>query len=155
LLPPSVFSGFSSPEDDHRLTDTPSISVADRAGIGAAGACAVHCFVAPWLSALLPLFGTAVASERTELLFLSASLIVSGMTLVVGSLGTHREWRPILVFLIGAGLLVAIRVTGQVEQPLGLLSIVCGACLLTAAHLLNVRCCRPIPPSCSCAASDS
>lgn len=124
---------------------------ADRAGIGMAGACALHCLIAPWLAAVLPLFGAAVASERTETAFLGASLVVSATTLAGGA-RTHQQWRAIVVFLCGAGLLVANRATGLIEQPLGDSIVLCGACLIAAGHVLNMRCCRQASRSPSCAA---
>jgi MerC mercury resistance protein len=130
------------------------LETGDRAGIAVAIACAIHCVAAPVLAASVQV-AALFASERTELLFLSFSLLVSGVTFGASCLrrGT-REWRLICgLFGLGSGFLLVTRIgwgwTEPLEQPL----VLAGATLIVAAHLFNVSSCRCTEER-SCAAID-
>jgi hypothetical protein len=71
-----------------------------------AGACAVHCLIAPLIAGLLPVVGAIALDARTEWMLLSGSLITSVATLVTGCLRTHGS-RAALVPL-AAGLVFGI-----------------------------------------------
>jgi MerC mercury resistance protein len=101
----------------------------------------VHCVLTPWLAGLVPLLGPALVAERTETLFMTASLILSGATLSAGT-RTHRQWWAMSVFGLGASLLAGVRVSGVAESAVGHSVVVCGAVLIIAGHLQNVRSCR-------------
>jgi hypothetical protein len=91
---------------------------------------------------ILPILAPLIASERAEVLFLAASLIVSGLTLLAARRRVHTCWTPVGIFGIAALLLVAIRTMGIVEQPMGAVLVVVAASLITGAHCANIRCCR-------------
>jgi hypothetical protein len=118
-----------------------SIETGDRAGIAVAVACAFHCLAVPLFGASIQVLG-AFASERTELLFLTSSLLVSGTTVLASCLrrGARRAvWRA---FAVGASLLLCARVgfawAERIEQPL----VLGGAGMIVVAHCINLFNCR-------------
>jgi MerC mercury resistance protein len=117
-----------------------SVPLADSAG--AAIGCALHCLLAPWLVTVLPLLTPIVASERTEAALLIGSLSVSGATLLSARLRAHTCWNPVRMFAVAAVALAASRAMGVAEHVLGHTLVAAAACLITAAHCANVRCCR-------------
>jgi hypothetical protein len=119
-----------------------TVPLADGAGAGVAIACALHCLLTPWLITVLPLLAPAVATERTEGGFLAASLSLSGATLLAARLRIHACWRPVVMFTVAALAMAGARALGVVEQPLGQVTVLSAAGLITVAHCANVRCCR-------------
>jgi hypothetical protein len=113
----------------------------DRAGIAVAFACALHCVAAPLLVTSVQV-AAAFASERTELAFLGASLLISGTTVVANCLRRSARSAVWATFAAGAGLLLAARSGAAridaVEQPL----VIVGAGTIVAAHLINLFNCR-------------
>jgi hypothetical protein len=83
-----------------------------------------------------------IASESAEAVVLAAALAISGLTLMAAHRRVHRCWTPVRVFGIAALLLVAVQTFGIVEQPMGHVTVISAACLITAAHCANIRCCR-------------
>jgi hypothetical protein len=136
------------------MTSIEPASIADRAGIGTAGACAIHCLIAPWLGSITPLIGAKLTDETAEVVFLGVSLAFSGLTLLVAGLRLHRQWRGIATFLGGAAVLIGARVSGLADDAVGPMLIVTGATLITGAHLLNIRCCREAAGCTSCAPAE-
>jgi hypothetical protein len=126
------------------VSEPRSLPLADRAGVGAAVGCATHCLLTPWLVSMLPIVAPIVETERTETIFLCASLTVSAATLMAARLRVHTCWIPVGIFAIAALVLVAVRALGVVDQPLGRVVVVSAACLIAAAHCANIRCCRNI-----------
>jgi hypothetical protein len=119
-----------------------SLPLADGAGVGAAISCALHCLLTPWLVGVLPLLAPVIATKRTEAVFLVVSLALSGGTLLSARLRVHICWRPIAMFAAAGFALAGARAMGVVEEPLGRAIVGSAACLITAAHCANVRCCR-------------
>jgi hypothetical protein len=84
------------------------------------------------------------ASERTELMFLSSSLLVSGVTFGASCLrrGTPG-WRLICaLFALGAGLLLASRAGRDWTEPFEQTLVIAGAAFIVAAHVVNLISCR-------------
>jgi hypothetical protein len=128
-----------------------SMAIADRAGIVLAVACAVHCVAAPVLATSLQLAGV-FASESTELLFLTSSLLISGMT--VGTACAQGRCRRLTGGAFAAGACCLIARLGlawfeAVERPL----VVAGAGLIVVAHLVNLSTCRCDGEGSTCAAA--
>jgi hypothetical protein len=125
----------------------------DRAGIAVALACALHCIAAPLVGASMQVAG-AFASERSELPFLTSSLLVSGTTVLMNCLRRGPR-RPVWgALVVGASLLLCARAglvwTERLEQPL----VVAGAATIVAAHLLNLFNCRCREEGPSCVAAE-
>lgn len=120
----------------------------DQVGMIASSLCAAHCLLMPFAVGLLPLFGLSfLADEQTEWALIAIALLVGLGSLVSGFWLHHRKAQPLLVFAVGAGLILLVRL-GLEEIPwLELFGVVAGGGLLVAAHALNLRycrwCCRP------------
>jgi hypothetical protein len=130
-----------------------SIDMGDRAGIAVAVACALHCVAAPILGTTVQVTG-ALASERTELVFLGSSLLISGTTVVANCLRRRARAAVCGTFVVGATLLLAARSgiawAEPVEQPL----VAGGAGLIVAAHVLNLFNCRCRRQASSCVGAE-
>jgi hypothetical protein len=129
-----------------------SVAMGDRIGIALAVVCAAHCVAAPVLAASLQLAG-ALGSESTELLFITSSLLISGMTIVTACAQGRCRLLAASAFLAGACCLIAPRLdlawVEAVEHPL----IVAGAGLIVVAHLVNLSNCRCDEEGATCAAA--
>jgi hypothetical protein len=125
----------------------------DRAGIAVALACALHCVAAPLVGASMQVAGT-LASERTELLFLTSSLLVSGTTVFANCLRRGPRRAVWGAFVVGASLLLCARVgfapAEHIEQPL----VLGGAGMIVAAHVMNLFNCRCREEGPSCVAAE-
>lgn len=115
-------------------------SWADPAGICLSSLCALHCLAGPLLVTALPLAGFGfLVDERTELLFLLASL-----TLAAGSLAwgfhLHRQQRALLTLGAAAAMIAAGRIF--LEGAYEITLVVVGAGLLTISHVINFQLCR-------------
>jgi hypothetical protein len=82
-----------------------------------------------------------LASERAELAFLIASLLISGTAVVVRCL--RRGARGVVwgTFVVGAGVLVAARIEVDWAEASEQGLVVAGAGLIIAAHLANLFAC--------------
>jgi hypothetical protein len=125
----------------------------DRAGIAVAVACAIHCVAVPLVGASIQVAG-AFASDRTELLFLTSSLLVSGTTVLANCLRRGPRRAVWAAFVVGASLLLYARVgfasAEHIEQPL----VLGGAGMIVAAHVMNLFNCRCRAESPSCVAAE-
>jgi hypothetical protein len=112
----------------------------DRAGIGAATVCAIHCVATPWLVSAMPLYGLAVGGKRTELVLLCTSLAISSTALVIDRVDCCEPcWRAVLAFLAGAGVLIVVRAGFEAEGVAEMATVTVGASLIVYAHMANVR----------------
>jgi hypothetical protein len=113
----------------------------DRAGIALAVLCATHCVAVPVLAASLPL-AAGFASESTELLFLTSSLLMSGAAIGIACAEGRCRLLTGAAFVAGAGCLIAARLdvawAEAMERPL----VLAGAGLIVAAHFINLSNCR-------------
>ena len=124
----------------------------DRAGIALAAACALHCIATPMLAASIQVAGV-FASERTELMFLASSLLISGTTMLANCLRRRARGVVWASFVVGASLLISARSGVEwaelMEQPL----VVAGAGLIVMAHVANLFYCRCSKEEPSCVAA--
>lgn len=119
----------------------------DRLGSAASLTCAAHCAAMPLLAGLAPLVGMGfLVSEQTEWLLVGLSLGIGCLSLPPSYARKHRQWRPLLLFAFGAGLIIAVRLSAEEGSRLEAPTMVIGALLIASAHLINRRLCR------SCAA---
>ena len=109
----------------------------DVFGGAASVTCAVHCMATPFLAALAPV----LVGERVELGASVGLLALSG--LIVGrGWWTHRHHAPVLVYLLGAGLLLGARLGGVVPHDWehAVMALVAG--VFVSAHAINATCSR-------------
>jgi hypothetical protein len=119
-----------------------SVSSVDRAGTCAATACAVHCILTPFVTAVLPMVGVSFWEGDLTKLFLVASLILAATSCWFGY-RLHRRKQVPAIFLLGIfTLFVAnLRFEGNAE----VLVSVTGAAFLVSGHWLNRRFCQACP----------
>jgi len=114
----------------------------DWLGAAASLACAVHCAAMPLLIGLLPLVGLGfLASDQTEWALAGLSLGVGSLSLIPSYARKHRQWRPLLLFAIGASLIIAMRLLAEDGSSLEAPALTLGALLIAFAHMINRRRC--------------
>jgi hypothetical protein len=97
----------------------------------------------PLLAGLLPLVGLGfLASEQTEWVLVGLSLGIGSLSLLPSYARKHRQWRPLLLFSLGASLIIAVRLSAEEGSRLQAPAVVVGALLLVCAHIANQRLCR-------------
>jgi hypothetical protein len=109
----------------------------DRVATIAAGACAVHCMLAPVVLPILPLIAGRFVGPGLEWGFTGIS-----MTLGIASLGhsyraLHRSRVPLIWFCLGFALLIAAKFMNVVAVELS--TVAAGASCIMFAHILNLR----------------
>ncbi|MFN8059069.1 MAG: MerC domain-containing protein [Vicinamibacterales bacterium] len=133
---------MSSEATAHR--DHPAGSVelgaAHRAGLFASSACAIHCAVTPFLVSLLPLFGVqTLLDQRLEWFLVGVAVALGGWTIVPAYRRHHHRTSPVVLFGIGAALMVGARLLVAHGTPMEFPVSVAGALCLVAAQTLNAR----------------
>jgi hypothetical protein len=114
----------------------------DRIGVVTSFACAAHCALAPFVMGILPLFGASLFSNpRTEWIFVATSFTVGLSSLLPAYLRRHKRARPILLFVIGLGLILTARLAFD-EFRAELPFVIFGAIFVIASHVLNRKLCR-------------
>jgi hypothetical protein len=122
----------------------------DRLGAAASLACAAHCAAMPLLIGLLPLVGLGfLAEQRTEWALAALSIGIGSMSLIPSYARKHRQWRPLLLFAVGASLIIVVRLLAEGGPRLEAPAMALGGLLIACAHMVNHRLCR------SCAACHS
>lgn len=115
----------------------------DRTGAAASLVCAAHCAAMPLLAGLLPLLGLSfVASEGFEWVMICLSLSIGAVSLLPSFARRHRQWRPLLMFALGASLMLAVRLWLEEDSRWETPVVVVGALLIATAHWVNLRLCR-------------
>ena len=115
----------------------------DRLGAAASLACAVHCAAMPLLIGLLPLVGLSfLGDKQTEIALAGLSIGVGILSLIPSYARKHRQWRPLLLFISGAGLIIAVKLLTEEGSRLEAPAMVLGALLIACAHIINRRLCR-------------
>jgi uncharacterized membrane protein (UPF0136 family) len=118
----------------------------DRLGVAASCSCALHCALTPLVVGVLPLAGLSLfADERVEWALLGLSVGLGAVSLLPGYFSRHRRVRAVALFAAGLCLIVAARVLLEEGSRLEIPSVVVGALLIAAAHLVNRRMCRACP----------
>jgi ABC-type Fe3+-siderophore transport system permease subunit len=119
----------------------------DRFGAVASLACAAHCAAMPLLIGLLPFIGLSfLADQHTESLLVGLSMGIGILSLGPSYARKHRQWRPLLLFISGACLIIAVKLLTEDGSRLEAPAMVLGALMIACAHIINRRLCR------SCAA---
>lgn len=112
--------------------------LADRIGLGAAWACALHCATWPLLLALLPALGAWRLSGLEAGFVIFACLL--GLTSLVIGYRRHRVFRAFWLLLPGLALLIAGAATHLHEQPVWhAVVMTAGGLLVGLAHIINLR----------------
>ncbi|HYE73856.1 MAG TPA: MerC domain-containing protein [Blastocatellia bacterium] len=115
----------------------------DRAGVAASLICGLHCALAPALLACLPFAQfNFLADERTEWVFIAASLAIAALSLLPSYTRLHRHPLPLISFVLGGLAILAVRLLSQEETRFELPVVVSGAVLIAVAHFINYRLCR-------------
>lgn len=115
----------------------------DRAGALASFTCAAHCAAMPLLTGFMPVLGLGfLLNEKIELLLIVLSIGIATSSLLPSYLRKHRQWRPMILFSFGTGLMLAVQVLALHEEQLEIPAMVLGALMLAGAHVINWRLCR-------------
>ncbi|UJR82770.1 MerC domain-containing protein [Sandaracinus amylolyticus] len=117
-------------------------SALDRIGIGVSLACAVHCVLAALLAAAPAFAATAAPGLGEGLEWLETALLwialgVGAFALVPAYLREHRSAWPLVLFVVGLGLVAMVRAVES--HSLELAGTVSGVALIASAHFVNLR----------------
>ena len=97
----------------------------------------------PFVVGLLPLLGLgALANERTEWLLVVVALCVGLISLLSSYFRQHRRVRALALFVSGLGLIFTVRLLAVENARIEVPAVVAGACLIAAAHFVNLKLCR-------------
>lgn len=88
----------------------------DRLGMTTSALCAVHCAAVPLLLTMLPLWGLGfLARPWVELLMISLAVLLGITSLGLSYFRYHRNPLPLIVLVIGFGLIALGHLTGHVH----------------------------------------
>ena len=113
----------------------------DRLGVGVSITCAIHCVGAALLAAA-PAFAASTAPALGEgLEWLEGALLwialgVGSIALVPSYLREHRNALPLILFVLGIGVIALVR---SASDALEIAGTVTGVALVASAHLVNLR----------------
>ncbi|TAF50003.1 MAG: MerC domain-containing protein [Sphingobacteriia bacterium] len=111
----------------------------DALGISASVACAIHCAVLPLFLTSLPLFGVNIIENSVfEFSMIGLALVIGVYSLRHGFLSHHHRYLPLVLFLLGMGLLVAKMFLHEWRFWL----LVPAVLLIVAGHYFNQRFCH-------------
>jgi hypothetical protein len=100
----------------------------------------------PLIIGALPLLGLEVfAAKRTEWLFVVMSVVLGILSLVPSYLRRHRRSWPLILFIIGVGLILSARLSFEDTIRAEIPFVVLGALLVGGSHFLNRLLCRSCP----------
>jgi hypothetical protein len=125
-------------------------SRADRGGMLIAAICFVHCVAGPVILSVAGLASFIGISEKIEPAFLLCSITLGSATLIPGYRKRHGRISCLAMFLAG---MLFLFVRRHIEWPsfhFEPIATACGAGLIIAAHVLNLRfsrrcqCCEPV-----------
>lgn len=115
----------------------------DGFGAIASWACAVHCLALPIFITILPLAGLGfLLSETTEFIFIFISITIALLSFLPAYVKQHRKLHSVFLAISGVGLILLTHLYFEENLALKFIFLLCGACLMTAAHLINRRLCR-------------
>jgi len=110
----------------------------ERAGVGLAMLCAIHCMALPILAgtaSVLP--GSPLDQPWVEAVLLGGAAVIGYSTL---GLGFRRHGRPWPLAMLTTGFCLMVLAHLALPKPFDLVGTLCGAFLLVAAQIGNVRC---------------
>lgn len=143
---PSDSTVTTENKEENALSKSEAITAVnhlDWLGAAASLACATHCAAMPLLIGLLPLVGLGfLATEQTEWALAGLSIGVGSLSLIPSYARRHRRRRPLLLFVFGAGLIIAVRLLAEEGSRLEAPAMALGALLIACAHMVNLRLCR-------------
>lgn len=111
----------------------------DALGVTTSLACAIHCAVLPLLLTSLPVFGiNVIHNPFFEYFMIFLALGIGVYSLYHGFRKHHHRLAPLLIFLLGIGLLFAKQRWHSVELWLMIPAVVA----IIAAHFYNFHYCK-------------
>lgn len=111
----------------------------DRAGIGLAGVCAVHCLLTVSLVSALGLGGHFLTDPIIHRVGLLLALLVAAVAIGWGAVKHRRRW-PFVTAMMGLSFMGGALAVPHGSQEFVLTLI--GVSLVTLGHLLNLRAAR-------------
>ena len=123
-------------------------SIMDRVGIWTSSLCALHCLLLPILITVLPFVSASFFAEAWfEKTILSLSMIIGFWALLTGFYRYHRQLYPLCSLLLGGLIYWNKDMFGEAYEPL---TVVSGALLIVAAHVINIKLCKSCSDCQSC-----
>lgn len=123
-------------------------SIMDRVGIWTSSLCALHCLLLPILITVLPFVSASFFAEAWfEKTILSLSMIIGFWALLTGFYRYHRQLYPLYSLLLGGLIYWNKDMFGEAYEPL---TVVSGALLIVAAHVINIKLCKSCSDCQSC-----
>lgn len=108
----------------------------DIVGMWTASVCALHCALLPILLTVGALSGvSAWAHPVVELVFVSVSLLIGVFVLIPQYRNAHQKMLPILLMVVGLGLIVGGHLLGVHEYEPVFTTI--GGLIVLTSHFLN------------------
>jgi hypothetical protein len=112
------------------------LSKLDQIGFTASTLCAIHCALMPFIITILPLIGLEfLSSPWVELAIISLSVVVGISSLVPSYFRFHRNCSPILLLLLGFGLIFGTHLLAF--HNLEPILVPFGGIAIAAAHFIN------------------
>jgi hypothetical protein len=109
----------------------------DGIGMLASTLCAIHCVFAPLLLSTLPLWGIGfLANQWVEVILIIVSLFLGSVSLGA-KFFNHRKILPLLILLIGFGLIALGHFFGN--DNLDAIFVPLGGFTIAISHLINWR----------------
>lgn len=113
----------------------------DAAGFSASLLCALHCALTPLFVSVLPLIGLEfLAHPVFETAMIALSLIIGAAALRNGYLNHHHKASALLVFALGAILLLVAR--NVLSDPFAEWTTLLGLAVIASSHFINWRLCQ-------------
>lgn len=107
----------------------------DKLGISASVLCAAHCALLPVLITLFPLLGIGfLMKDWVEVLMIVTSVLIAGFSLAP-SYKLHQKRLPIILLLIGIGLIVLAH--SVLQEKLEPFVLPAGGLTIASAHYFN------------------
>jgi MerC mercury resistance protein len=85
---------------------------------------------------------TFLADEQNEMVLAGLSIGIGIFNLIPSYARKHRQWRPLLIFISGASLIIAVKLLTEKGSRLETPTMMLGALLIACAHVVNRRLCR-------------
>lgn len=115
-------------------------SFLDKLGIFASSLCGLHCLLLPILLPAIPFIGASFfAQDWFERTILSLSMIIGFWALCSGFYRYHRQLYPLYSLVLGGLIYWNKDMFGHDYEPF---TVVIGALLIIAAHIINLKLCK-------------
>jgi len=108
----------------------------DFLGISASVACAIHCAILPLLISSLPVFGINIVNNVAfEYFMIFLALAIGSFSLIHGYRRHHRNYAPVLLFVLGILILFAKQFWHEYQFWLLPFAVI----FIVSAHVRNFR----------------